>query len=242
MTIEVYTAPNNVSLLRTELGQSLDLSLKHFDVDYLADKNAITHTAQGRGTVYFFKHRDDALVLRHYCRGGLYAKLNKDRFIYTGINNTRGFQELQILDYLHEHNVNVPSPVAARISRQGLFYRADIITQAVTNAQELHEMLKLRDIDTSLWTELGRALGRLHQLGIRHDDINVKNVLIRNGTEVVIIDFDKCTKQEVGNWQSANVARFYRSLIKQYNTFKPYHFAQSNWESVMAGYAELVKS
>ncbi|WP_371196060.1 3-deoxy-D-manno-octulosonic acid kinase [Glaciecola sp. SC05] len=240
MSIDVQTAPNQVSLLRSDLGQRLNLGLKHFDVDYLEGKKAITQTAEGRDTVYFFTHRDKTLVLRHYCRGGLYAKANKDRFLYTGIYKTRGFQELEILDYLQLHNIGAPKPVAARISRKGMFYRADIITEAVSDSQELHEMLKLHEIDDSLWMEIGRALGRLHQLNIRHDDINVKNILVRKGSEVVIIDFDKCKKQDIGNWQSANLARFYRSLIKQSGKFTPYHFVQSNWESVLAGYAEII--
>lgn len=240
MSIDVQTTPNQVSLLRTELGQSLNLGLKHFDIDYLEGKQAITRIAEGRGKVYFFKHHKSALVLRHYCRGGLYGKTNKDRFLYTGIDKSRAFQELQMLDYLQHNKIDVPRPVAARIVKQGLFYRADIITEAVTNAQELHDMLKLRPIADELWLEIGRALARLHRLNIRHDDINVKNILIRNNSEVVIIDFDKCRKQDVGNWQSANVARFYRSLIKQYNKHKPYHFAQSNWETLQAGYAEVL--
>jgi len=239
MSIDVLTAPNRVSLLRSELGQSLNLGLKHFDIDYLEGKNAITRTAQGRGTVYFFKHQGRELVRRHYCRGGLYAKTNKDQFLYTGMHKTRGFQELQILDYLDYCEVPAPKPIAARIVRKGLFYSADIITEAVDNSQELHEMLKRDAIETSLWEEIGRALGRLHKLKIRHDDINVKNILIRNASEVVIIDFDKCKKQDVGNWKSANLARFYRSLIKQHKRNSPYHFVQSNWDSILTGYTEI---
>lgn len=240
MSIDVQTAPNHVSLLRSELGQALNLGLKHFDVDYLEGKKAITHTAEGRGTVYFFSHQDKILVLRHYCRGGLYAKTNKDRFLYTGIYKTRGFKELEILDYLVYNNIPVPNPVAARIVRDGLFYRADIITEAVPDSQELHEMLKQHKIDNTLWQEIGKALARLHNLNIRHDDINVKNILVRDGSEVVIIDFDKCSKQDVGNWKSANLARFYRSLIKQHKRNQPYHFVQANWESLQSGYAEVI--
>ncbi|MFC4700692.1 3-deoxy-D-manno-octulosonic acid kinase [Glaciecola siphonariae] len=240
MSIDVQTAPNNVSLLRTELGQSLNLGLKHFDLDYLEGKNAVTKTAQGRGKVYFFKHQDRELALRHYHRGGLMGAVNHDRFLYTGMFRTRGFQELQILDFLNYHNVAVPRPIAARISRNGLAYRADIITEVIPDAQELHEMLKLHEVDEQIWVDIGKTLARLHQLNVRHDDINVKNVLIQHNKNVVIIDFDKCKLQDVGNWRSANIARFYRSLIKQYNKHKPYYFAQSNWEALQSGYSEVI--
>jgi 3-deoxy-D-manno-octulosonic acid kinase len=239
VSIDIQTAPNQVSLLRTELGQSLNLGLKHFDLDYLEGKNAITHVAEGRGKVYFFKHQNKELVLRHYHRGGLLSKANRDKFVYTGIYKTRGFQELQILDFLRYHQLNVPNPVAARISKQGAFYRADIITEAIPDAQELHEMLKMHEVDTSLWTKIGETLGRLHKLNVRHDDINVKNILITKAGEIVLIDFDKCRKQDTGNWKSANLARFYRSLIKQHNKHKPYYFEQSNWESLQNGYTDV---
>nr|WP_136252782.1 3-deoxy-D-manno-octulosonic acid kinase [Ningiella ruwaisensis] len=239
MSIDVQTSPDKVSLLRTELGMSLHLGLKHFDLEYLQSKNAITHTAAGRGKVYFFRHADKELVLRHYYRGGLVGKINKDHFIYTGIFQTRAFKELQILDFLNDQDINVPHPVAARIERFGFSYRADIITEVVADAQELHEMLKMHTVDDGLWVEIGKTLGKLHRLKVRHDDINVKNILVQGGKKIVLIDFDKCSRQAYGNWQSANLARFYRSLIKQSKGHQPYYFTQSNWESLQAGYAEI---
>jgi 3-deoxy-D-manno-octulosonic acid kinase len=241
MSIDILTAPNHVSLLRTELGQSLNLGLKHFDLDYLEGKNAITHIAQGRGKVYFFRHQDKELVLRHYHRGGLFGKANKDKFVYAGMHKTRSFQELQILEYLRQNGLDVPYPVAGRVIKKGAFYRADIITELVPEAQELHEMLKMHEIDDELWLQIGRVLRQLHNLNVRHDDINVKNVLVTKDKKVVLIDFDKCTKQDSGNWKSANMARFYRSLIKQYNKHKRYYFAQSNWEMLQSGYAETAQ-
>ncbi|MBT1451901.1 3-deoxy-D-manno-octulosonic acid kinase [Glaciecola sp. XM2] len=241
MSIDVQTAPNQVSLLRTELGQALNIGLKHFDVDYLEGKECITRTAQGRAEVYFFNHHQTELVLRHYYRGGLLGKVNKDWFLYTGIENTRGFLELDVLDFLRSKNVDVSNAVAARIVRQGMFYRADIMTVAVPHAQELHEMLKLHPVDDEIWSAIGTALGKLHNLDVRHDDINVKNILIRDNNEVVLIDFDKCQQQPYGNWKSANIARFYRSLIKQHGLHKPYHFVQSNWETLELAYNEATR-
>jgi len=241
MNIDIQTAPNNVSLLRTELGVQLNLGLKHFDIDYLESKQALKDTAQGRGTVHFFEQEDSNLVLRHYHRGGLYSKANKDLFLYTGIPNTRAYRELDVLVYLQSHNIKVASPVAARIVKSGLYYRADIITEQVSDAQELHTLLKLHEVDENTWMKVGKAIARLHQLDVRHDDINVKNVLITDQGEVVLIDFDKCKKQSHGNWKSANLARFYRSLIKQSNKQQAYFFAQSNWEALRSGYAEHIK-
>jgi len=241
MSIDVQTAPNHVSLLRTPLGQSLNIGLKHFDVDYLKEKKSITRTAQGRAQVYFFMQENQELVLRHYYRGGLLGKLNKDKFIFTGIKTTRGFTELDILSFLDQHGLNVAQAVAARITRKGLFYQADIITAAVPAAQELHQMLKQHAVDDKIWHAIGVTLGKLHKLNVRHDDINVKNVLVQNDNSIALIDFDKCRQQALGNWKSANIARFYRSLIKQHGLNKPYYFAQSNWETLQVGYTSMVQ-
>ncbi|WP_395339090.1 3-deoxy-D-manno-octulosonic acid kinase [Ningiella sp. W23] len=244
MTIDVHTAPNNVSLLRTELGKSLNIGLKHFELDYLHGKNAITRTAHGRGEVYFFTQLSQPLVLRHYYRGGLFGKFNRDRFLHFSIQQSRGFKELDILSFLASKGLNVPSPVAARVIRKGLFYRADIITAEVSKAQELHQVLMQREIADSMWEAIGKIIAQLHQLHVRHDDINVKNVLIQEDNRVALIDFDKCYRDSTGNWHSANLARFYRSLLKQQRaqaTKKAkYHFALSNWESLQTGYASLL--
>jgi 3-deoxy-D-manno-octulosonic acid kinase len=241
MSIDVQTAPNKVSLLRTPLAQSLNIGLKHFDIDYLQGKQCITRIASGRGPVYFFMQGQHELVLRHYHRGGLIGKLNKDHFIFTGIEHTRGFMELNILEFLHHRGLNVSQAVAARIIRKGLLYQADIMTLAIPASQEVHEMLKQHPVDDEIWHAIGVTLGELHKLNVRHDDINVKNVLVQNDGKIALIDFDKCQQQALGNWKSANIARFYRSLIKQHSKHKPYHFAQSNWETLQAGYATVVQ-
>ena len=45
-----------------------------------------------------------------------------------------------------------------------------------------------------------KALERLHDLGIKHGDINKHNFLVREGHDVVLIDFEtakKCSRQEL---------------------------------------------
>lgn len=242
MSIDVQTAPNQVSLLRTSLGQSLNIGLKHFDLDYLQGKQCITRTASGRGTVYFFKQGKHELVLRHYHRGGVIGKLNKDKFIFIGMEQTRAFMELNILEFLHSRGLHVSQAVAARITRKGLLYQADIMTLAIPAAQEMHEILKQCPVDDEIWHAIGVTLGELHKLNVRHDDINVKNVLVQSDGRVALIDFDNCQQQALGNWKSANIARFYRSLIKQHSMHKPYYFAQSNWETLQVGYATVVQN
>ena len=59
------------------------------DAQFWQQKNAVTGSAQGRGTTWFVKYNDDSSslekqwVLRHYYRGGLIGKLINDCLLYT---------------------------------------------------------------------------------------------------------------------------------------------------------------
>ena len=68
--------------------------------EYWQQKNAITGTAQGRGTTYFIKHSDNEWVLRHYYRGGLIGRFINDSYFFTGLTKTRAAQEFSLLKTL----------------------------------------------------------------------------------------------------------------------------------------------
>ncbi|HEY0633890.1 MAG TPA: lipopolysaccharide kinase InaA family protein, partial [Gammaproteobacteria bacterium] len=62
-------------------------------------------------------------------RGGLIAKLVADRYLWSGIEATRAWREWRLLAELCSEGFPVPQPIAARVIREGLFYRADIVTR-----------------------------------------------------------------------------------------------------------------
>ena len=77
--------------------------------------------SKGRGTTYFLNTRDLFGVntaLRHYYRGGLWGKCNKDRYRFQSFTETRSVAEFQLLNQLHQAGVAVPKPIAARVKRQ----------------------------------------------------------------------------------------------------------------------------
>src|SRR5512145_1497437 len=90
---------------------------------------ALQDARGGRGTVAFVRNASgDAWVLRHYRRGGFVAKLRDDAYLWTGQSRTRSFAEWRLLRRLRDWGLPVPKPVAARYLRDGLSYRADLIT------------------------------------------------------------------------------------------------------------------
>lgn len=238
MTIQVSDF-KQYSLLHTPSALALGLVQEHFNSDYLYQHKLVTRIAQGRGTVYFFSLQHTNLVLRHYRRGGLVAKLSDDKFLFRGINNTRCYEELAILGHLREKNVHVPKPIAARVCKKGVFYTADIITEVIPDARELHEVLQQQSVALDTWQAIGYELKKMHNAQVCHDDINVKNILLaqeHQGTSVHLLDFDKCRITPGNNWKAANLERFKRSLRKQSIAFQPYNFGPKDWQQLLMAY------
>ena len=76
-------------------------------------------------------------MLRHYRRGGAVARLSGDAYLWTGAGRTRSFAEWRLLRQLRRWDLPVPRPIAARYVRQGLAYRADLITGELTTRRTL---------------------------------------------------------------------------------------------------------
>ena len=65
------------------------------------------------------------------------AKISKDAYLWSGEAETRSFAEWYLTYHLHRAGLPVPAPIAARYRRQGLLYRADLITQRIDNSESL---------------------------------------------------------------------------------------------------------
>lgn len=240
MTISATHSNNNI-ILRTSIGEKLGVSHLHFDADYLQQQKLVTGTAEGRGTVYFFKLNELDVVLRHYKRGGMVAKINDDKFLYTGIENSRCHKELRVLQLLCEANINVPEPIAGRIVKKGPFYTADIITRVIANATELHEVLQNKAVHAKTWQNIGNEIRKMHDAQICHHDINVKNILLVKNDDtnrVHLLDFDKCEFQKGNHWKASNLERLERSLNKQVAKCAKYYYEPGDWEALKEGYAK----
>lgn len=242
----------NKNILTTAYADSVGLDENAFCVDFLKKHNLITNQKSGRGQVFFFQWKPvkaaqtsnfepqaKTYALRHYRRGGLVAKLSEDAFIYRGLKNTRCYQELYVLDFLQRNNVHVPTPIAGMVIRKGGFYCADLITEVIQEAIELHEQLKSNAIDSTLWYEIGAEIKKMHDLNVCHEDINVKNILLQRQdakSKVYLIDFDKCFIKQQGKWKESNLARFRRSLDKHRRSYAKGAFTEVNWQTLLQGY------
>ncbi|UXI01450.1 3-deoxy-D-manno-octulosonic acid kinase [Photobacterium sp. TY1-4] len=208
---------------------------RSFDPQYWQQRGAMSGQARGRGTTYFIETPVLPMALRHYWRGGLLGKLIRDQYIFTGWDNTRCAQELQLLQLLAEGGVRVPRPVAARAVRCGVGYRADILTEKVPGAQDLVAVLQLRAMAPAEWAEVGQLIRQMHDLGVCHTDLNIHNILLDNQGQCWLIDFDKCSQRKGEAWKQQNLDRLLRSLRKELQRFSIL-WVEDDWEALMAGY------
>jgi len=214
-----------------------NFSADFFEPEYWRKHDSIEGTARGRGTTWFIRTGDSSFVLRHYRRGGLMAKVTKDRFLWSGEGETRAFAEWYLTYHLHRAGLPVPTPIAARYQRKGMFYRADLITQRIENSEPLADRLLRGPLPFTQWIAVGRVIRRFHDAGVCHADLNAHNILL-TAEQVYLIDFDRGELRKRGWWADTTLTRLYRSLEKVTLLAAPDSFTFEDWHSLLAGYRE----
>jgi 3-deoxy-D-manno-octulosonic acid kinase len=128
--------------------------------------------------------------------------------------------------------------VAAWYQQSGPFYRGDIITERLPNADSLAACLRIGALSLLNWVAIGRVIRRFHDLGVCHADLNAHNILLGDGDSVYLIDFDRSTLRAPGLWRDANLVRLRRSLEKVMYELPPDRFTESDWHGLLGGYRE----
>lgn len=212
-----------------------------FDPQYFAERGALRGETPGRGIAYFIRLQERDCALRHYRRGGVAARVLQDRYLWTGLERTRAWREWRLLQRLWQGGLPVPRPVAARVVRHGLFYRADIITERLVDACPLAAVLAEAKLGEGGWKAIGACIRRFHDAGVCHADLNAYNVLLAGDGAVSLIDFDRGRVHAAGiRWRRRNLARLRRSLHKLGSLSRAFHFSRADWLALCEGYGEDV--
>jgi 3-deoxy-D-manno-octulosonic acid kinase len=214
-----------------------------FDPEHWRERAALSTQGGGRGGVAVIDTPAGECVLRHYRRGGMVAALMGDRYLWTGADSTRSFAEFRLLQTMARRALPVPRVVAARYHRSGLYYRADLITQRIADAQTLAECLPAGRLDAELAQEVGALVARFHREGIWHADLNAHNVLVAEAA-LYLIDFDRGQMRAPGaGWRMANLQRLRRSLFKLGAAESGEDaFDQRIWVPLMYGYERTLSA
>ncbi|WP_372972805.1 3-deoxy-D-manno-octulosonic acid kinase [Marinobacter sp.] len=207
-----------------------------FDASFWGD-SAVPVSSGGRGSAWFIHSNQGELVLRHYRRGGLVARISGTKYFYTGAENVRAVAEFKLLGRLHAEGLPVPAPVAACYWRSGVFYQAAILTERVRPATTFGALWK--DWPASVWEKVGRTIRQFHDHGVFHADLNCFNILIHDASPY-LIDFDKGKYLpklgRVERWKRANLARLYKSLAKELRSEHDRHSLDDLWKVLVRGY------
>jgi len=210
---------------------------------YWQDQQAITGSAQGRGTTWFVRYsesnrkQEKHWVLRHYYRGGLIGKIINDSYFFISQKSTRAAKEYYLLAHMQTLALPAPKPIAYRVSRHGMFYRADLLSSRIENAQDLVAMLTKQRIADELWFDIGVTIKKFHDQGIYHHDLNAHNILVDNKRKVWLIDFDQGEMRTIKeNWQQSNLQRLLRSFRKEQNQLNNFSWSKNNWQTLLDGY------
>lgn len=154
------------------------------------------------------------VFVRHAARGGIVGSLMGGLYTAAG----RPVRELRASRAALERGVRVPEPVAVRATRvAGIFWRFTIVTREVAEARNLLAVAAALDPaeKRTLSERVADEMRRLHEAGVYHADITLKNILL-SGSDVYIIDLDKARMPGRPEERMAveNLSRLNRSVEK----------------------------
>ena len=168
----------------------------------------------GRGGAWFIDAPFGQAVLREYRRGGLAARVSRDRYVWHGADRTRSFAEFRLTRALQVLGLPVPRPIAAMYQRRGASYRAAILVERLKDVRSLAQLAQ-DDPAGAPWEKAGRLVARFHRAGLDHADLNAHNLLFDPAGKGWLIDFDKGELRIPATaWRERNLRRLRRSLLK----------------------------
>ncbi|RVT48168.1 3-deoxy-D-manno-octulosonic acid transferase [Rheinheimera sediminis] len=221
-----------------------NFELAYFQSEFWLQQGLVAGQSKGRNTVWFIRQQNaKEAVLRHYYRGGLVGKLNKDKFWPEPAAQSRAMAEFSLLWQMRLWGLPVPRPCAALYQKHGFSYSADILIERIPGTIDLAHLLQQRALTNLEWTELGALIARFHQHQVYHSDLNCHNILLDSQGQFWLIDFDKCAIRHVADypdqsWKAQNLQRLLRSLNKEKQQLPVFHWQSDQFAALELGYQQ----
>jgi hypothetical protein len=189
------------------------------------DGGAEAQAPAGRGVIARVRADGNVhLVLKKYRRGGLLAPALPDLFA----TFSRMESDLAASERLRERGL--PCAAAAALifgAPQGPLRRVYLLTEEIEGTVALDRALHSaneagRKVDFVAAREAVLAVRRMHEAGVIHGDLNVRNLLLR-GAVVFIIDLDGAMlpASVTPGLRFANLSRLDRSYVKTFGDEGP---------------------
>ncbi|MBN2311981.1 MAG: hypothetical protein JXR94_23590 [Candidatus Hydrogenedentes bacterium] len=167
----------------------------------------------GRGEVARFEFTGGTGIVRKCRRGGIIRHFIKDAYLFSN----RPLRELMVHEYLYEQGFAVPEPLGVAWERRGLVFRGSIATREVEGVNLLDYLGGAPESPEFTLERTGKLIREMHDLGVVHADLQVRNILI-GPVHPYIIDFDKAQRRTtVSHTQRVrNLLRLRRSFDKNF--------------------------
>lgn len=206
----------------------------YFDIDDYKKSARVIDVHHGRGATYLVQDKyKRRIVIRHYYRGGFIGRILEDKFLKFFKSSRRSFNEFELLITMKKMGLSVPKPIVARMEKNFLFVRNDIIMLEIPGTKNLEEILSERRLSDAEILKVGDALGRLFKAGIYHSDLNITNILFDGANNVWIVDFDKCIQKTINKKQyNSMVERLNRSFEKIKSKRNNFNWTKDNWNKL----------
>jgi len=213
------TTDGRVTLLAApELAEALVARGLLRDVPLSAIDGAQPSRFAGRGRPVLLEVAGNRLVAKSMRRGGLFGRLLGDRFLGDG----RARRLVGLQRELEAGGIATPRFAFARVRRgAGGLVRLDAGTYELAGALDGAAFLESRPPRSQRRAAVraaARVVRALHDAGVEHADLNVKNLLVRAGPplEAFVIDLEKSRRARPLARAAAvrNLARLLRSAEK----------------------------
>jgi len=165
----------------------------------------------GRGTVHRFPCGQRWGIVRKYLRGGMIQYFIRESYLL----HNRPLRELRLHDHVWRQGLPVPEPLGACWQWWGPFVRGAFATVEIAAPNLLDYVQTQPEQGIEVMRRCGQLFRKMHDLGLWHADLQVRNVLI-DDTEMFLIDLDNARLVPgMSHVQRArNLFRFRRSLEK----------------------------
>jgi len=193
--------------------------LRHGTLYEFAAASVGARAIAGRGTAYVASlPGGERVVVRHNRHGGALAAITRDLFR----RPTRAPLEFQTSERLRGMGIPTPTVLAyATYPAAPGLGRADVVTRYVAPSVDLAAVLLSNDdaMRGEAWEATALLLSEMSAAGVRHHDLNAKNVLLHlhgdSPSVAMLLDVDRVVFGEAPERAlEANLARLFRSFRK----------------------------
>ncbi|MFH0945587.1 MAG: lipopolysaccharide kinase InaA family protein [Planctomycetota bacterium] len=156
----------------------------------------------------------DPLLVKRLRRGGWLGRLFFDL-----TRPERALREILVVELLREEQVLTPAVLGARLERRFGLARVELMTSLVASACDLMDWLLVERAPRERGQVLaaaGRQVAAMHQVGVIHQDLNLRNLLVDAQGRVHLLDLGRSRRGDRSERRAAaNLARLYRSAVKR---------------------------